>query len=60
VDLDVVDTVGCGPGEWRASANQLILRLQASCATIEGGFFPAASRFVVNMMFLRIDNTSHT
>jgi hypothetical protein len=40
MDLDVVDAVGCGPDEWRASASQLIGRLQASCAAIEGELLP--------------------
>ena len=43
MDLDVVDTVSCGPGEWHASANQLISRLQASCAAIDGEPLPAVS-----------------
>jgi hypothetical protein len=41
MDLDVVDAIGCGPDEWRASADQLIARLQASCGAIEGELLPA-------------------
>jgi hypothetical protein len=37
MELSVAEDIGPSSGEWRASAHELLSRLQESCAAIEGG-----------------------